>query len=40
MENMNTTQHTSHQYNQELDDARSKLMTMGGLVETQVANAI
>ncbi|EIJ33773.1 phosphate uptake regulator, PhoU [Thiothrix nivea DSM 5205] len=37
---MNTTQHTSHQYNQELDDARSKLMTMGGLVETQVTNAI
>jgi phosphate transport system protein len=37
---MNTTQHTSHQYNQELEDARSKLMTMGGLVETQVSNAI
>lgn len=37
---MNTTQHTSHQYNQELEDARSKLMTMGGLVETQVTNAI
>lgn len=37
---MNTTQHTSHQYNQELDDARSKLMTMGGLVETQVTSAI
>jgi phosphate transport system protein len=37
---MNTTQHTSHQYNQELEAARSKLMTMGGLVETQVTNAI
>jgi phosphate transport system protein len=37
---MNTTQHTSHQYNQELEAARSKLMTMGGLVETQVINAI
>lgn len=37
---MNTTQHTSHQYHQELEEARSKLMTMGGLVETQVINAI
>jgi phosphate transport system protein len=37
---MNNTQHTSHQYNQELEAARSKLMTMGGLVETQVTNAI
>lgn len=37
---MNTTQHTSHQYNQELENARSKLMTMGGLVENQVSNAI
>lgn len=40
MDDMNTTQHTSHQYNQELDDARSKLMSMGGLVENQVTNAI
>lgn len=37
---MNTAQHTSHQYNQELENARSKLMTMGGLVENQVSNAI
>ena len=37
---MNNTQHTSHQYNQELEAARSKLMTMGGLVETQVTDAI
>lgn len=37
---MNTTQHTSQQYNHELEEARSKLMTMGGLVETQVINAI
>lgn len=40
MESMNTTQHTSQKYNHELEEARSKLMTMGGLVETQVSNAI
>lgn len=37
---MNNTQHTSHQYNQELEAARSKLMVMGGLVEAQVTDAI
>lgn len=37
---MNTTQHTSQKYNHELEEARSKLMTMGGLVEGQVSNAI
>ncbi|MDX9989044.1 MULTISPECIES: phosphate signaling complex protein PhoU [Thiothrix] len=37
---MNTTQHTSQKYNHELEEARSKLMTMGGLVEAQVTNAI
>ena len=37
---MNTTQHTSQKYNSELEEARSKLMTMGGLVEAQVSNAI
>ena len=40
MEQMNTAQHTSHQYNKELENVRSRLMTMGGLVETQVTNAI
>lgn len=40
MNDMNTTQHTSQKYNHELEEARSKLMTMGGLVETQVSNAI
>jgi phosphate transport system protein len=37
---MNIAQHTSHQYNQELEALRAKVMTMGGLVETQVTNAI
>lgn len=37
---MNTNQHTSHQYNAELEAARNKLMTMAGLVEAQVTNAI
>ena len=40
MDQMNTAQHTSHQYNKELENVRSRLMTMGGLVETQVTNAI
>lgn len=40
MEKMNTTQHTSQKYNHELEEAHSKLMTMGGLVEAQVTNAI
>ena len=40
MEQMNTAQHTSHQYNKELENVRSRLMAMGGLVETQVTNAI
>lgn len=40
MEDMNTTQHTSQKYNSELEEARSKLMTMAGLVESQVTNAI
>lgn len=32
--------HTSQQYNQELEDIKNKVMTMGGLVESQVSNAI
>lgn len=37
---MNLTQHTSQQYNQELEAVRAKVMTMGGLVENQVTNAV
>lgn len=32
--------HISRQYNEELEDIRSKVMAMGGLVEQQLANAI
>lgn len=37
---MNLAQHTSQQYNQELEAIRAKVMTMGGLVETQVTSAV
>lgn len=37
---MNTKQHTSQRYNNELAAIRSQLMTMGRLVETQVTDAI
>lgn len=40
MDSMNTAQHTSHQYNQELEALKTKVMTMGGLVEKQVSSAI
>ena len=39
MEKMNTTQHTSQKYNHELEEARSKLMTRGGVVEAQDTKA-
>ena len=32
--------HISSQFNEELQDVNTKFMTMGGLVEQQVANAI
>lgn len=37
---MDLAQHTSQQYNQELEQVKNKVMTMGGLVENQVTNAI
>ena len=37
---MEIGQHTSQRYNQELEQVRNKVMTMGGLVEAQVNNAI
>jgi phosphate transport system protein len=34
------TQHTMHSFDVELDEIRSKLLAMGGLVEEQLANAM
>jgi len=36
----NLTQHISQQFNAELEEVRSHLLAMGGLVETQLADAI
>lgn len=38
--NMEIGQHTSQQYNQELEDVRNLAMQMGGVVEKQLANAL
>lgn len=41
MENdLNLSQHISHRFNEELEDIRSQVMAMGGLVEKQVDNGI
>lgn len=41
MENdLHLTQHISKRFNQELEDARSQVMQMGGLVESQVKNGL
>lgn len=40
MEQSNISHHISRQFNEELEDIRSKVLTMGGLVEEQIENAI
>jgi len=40
MDNLNLTQHTSHRYNEELEDVRNRVLQMGGLVEQQVNNGL
>lgn len=40
MDKMHLTDHISQKYNQELEDVRNKVMTMGGLVERQIDDAI
>jgi phosphate transport system protein len=40
MEQSNISHHISRQFNEELEDIRSKVLTMGGLVEEQIDNAI
>lgn len=39
-EKMELGQHISHRYNEELEDIRSKVLQMGGLVELQTENAV
>ena len=40
MDNLHIDQHISRRYNQELEDLRNKVMTMGGMVEKQCKNAL
>lgn len=40
MENITTSQHISHQFNEEMDNLRNMVMSMGGLVEQQISKAI
>lgn len=37
---MKFTEHTSRRYNEELEDIRTRVLEMGGVVEQQVSNAI
>ena len=40
MDKLNLNQHISKQFNEELEDVRSKVLRMGGVVEEQLVNAI
>lgn len=40
MSDLHLGQHISRQFNEELEDVRSKVLHMGGIVETQLANAL
>lgn len=40
MDKLNIDHHISHRYNQELENVRNLVLTMGGVVEKQIADAI
>ncbi len=40
MPSRNPTEHTSHQFEHELDEIRNKVLTMGGMVEKQVNDGL
>lgn len=40
MTNMNISHHISQQYNEELEEIRNRVLSMGGEVEQQLANAV
>ena len=40
MDTNNTSHHISHKFDQEMEDLRSKVLKMGGLVEQQIGGAI
>ena len=40
MDKLHLSEHISQQFNEELEDVRSKVLQMGGMVEDQLANAV
>jgi len=40
MDNLNLGQHISRRYNEELEDVRTRVLAMGGLVEQQLQKAM